>query len=70
MTFYNVLLLSWKGYHMKYIKPYLIYNNNQLKDLILKMPKNKDELKLVAGFGEIKVNKYGDDILKIVNKHR
>jgi superfamily II DNA helicase RecQ len=34
------------------------------------MPKNKDELKLVAGFGEIKVNKYGDDILKIVNKHR
>lgn len=44
---------------MKYIKPYLIYNNNQLKDLILKMPKNKDELKLVAGFGEIKVNKYG-----------
>ena len=36
------------------IKPYYIYNDNQLKDLILKMPKNKEELKLVYGFGEKK----------------
>ena len=50
------------------IKPYFIYNDNQLKDLILKMPKNKEELQLVAGFGEKKANKYGDDILKIVSK--
>jgi superfamily II DNA helicase RecQ len=52
------------------IKPYYIYNDNQLKDLILKMPKNKEELKLVYGFGEKKANKYGDDILKIVSKFR
>lgn len=51
------------------IKPYYIYNDNQLKDLILKMPKNKEELKLVYGFGEKKANKYGDDILKIINKY-
>jgi superfamily II DNA helicase RecQ len=50
------------------IKPYYIYNDNQLKDLILKMLKNKEELKLVAGFGEKKSNKYGDDILKIMDK--
>lgn len=50
------------------IKPYFIYNDSQLKDLILKMPKSKEELKSVAGFGEIKVNKYGDDILNIVGK--
>ena len=50
------------------IKPYFIYNDNQLKDLILKMPKNKEELKLVAGFSEKKSNKYGDDILKIMDK--
>ena len=50
------------------IKAYFIYNDNQLKDLISKMPKNKEELKLVAGFGQIKADKYGDDILKILSK--
>lgn len=51
------------------IKPYFIYNDNQLKDLISKMPKSKDELLTVAGFGEAKANKYGDDILSIVRKY-
>ena len=50
------------------IKAYFIYNDNQLKDLISKMPKNKKELQLVAGFGEKKADKYGDDILKILSK--
>ena len=50
------------------IKAYFIYNDNQLKDLISKMPKSKEELQLVAGFGEKKADKYGDDILKIVSK--
>ncbi|GLC31676.1 HRDC domain-containing protein [Clostridium omnivorum] len=51
------------------IKPYFIYNDNQLKDLIAKMPRNKEELQRVVGFGEIKANKYGDDILKIIKKY-
>ena len=51
------------------IKPYFIYNDNQLKDLISKMPRNKEELQTVSGFGEVKANKYGDDILKIVKKY-
>ncbi len=51
------------------MKPYFIYNDNQLKDLISKMPKNKEELQTVAGFGEIKANKYGTDILKIIGKY-
>jgi superfamily II DNA helicase RecQ len=51
------------------IKPYFIYNDNQLKDLIAKMPRNKEELQTVSGFGEVKANKYGDDILKIIKKY-
>lgn len=51
------------------IKPYFIYNDNQLKDLISKMPRNKEELQTVSGFGEVKANKYGDDILKIIKKY-
>ncbi len=51
------------------IKPYFIYNDNQLRELIYKMPKNKVELHAVAGFGELKVNKYGEEILTIMNKY-
>jgi hypothetical protein len=51
------------------VKPYFIYNDNQLKDLISKMPRSKEELKTVSGFGEIKTNKYGDEILRIVSRY-
>lgn len=51
------------------VKPYFIYNNNQLVDLISRMPQDKEELKKVAGFGEIKVEKYGEDIIGIVVKY-
>lgn len=51
------------------IKPYFIYNNSQLKDLITKMPRDKKDLQSVSGFGDVKVNKYGDDILNIIKKY-
>jgi len=51
------------------IKPYFIYNDNQLKDLISKMPRSKEELQSVARFGEANANKYGNDILKIMSKY-
>lgn len=51
------------------IKPYFIYNNSQLKKLIVKMPKTIQELQLVDGFGEWKAKKYGCDILEILNKY-
>ncbi len=34
--------------------------------LVLKMPQNKEELLKVNGFGNVKVEKYGEDILKIL----
>lgn len=50
------------------IKPYFIFNDKQMMDLLEKMPKTKEELKNVSGFGEVKVNKYGENILKIINE--
>ena len=49
------------------IKPYFIFNDKQMLDLINKMPKTKVELMEVSGFGEVKVEKYGESILKIIN---
>lgn len=50
------------------IKPYYIYNDSQLKELIVKMPASLEELKKVNGFGEVKAEKYGNEILDILSE--
>jgi superfamily II DNA helicase RecQ len=50
------------------LKPYMVFNNKQLDDIITHMPKNKDELLAISGFGQVKVDKYGDGILGIIKK--
>lgn len=50
-------------------KAYYIYSDNELKDLTTMMPKTKQELLAVPGFGQIKTEKYGDDIINIIRKH-
>ena len=60
----------WKKSKEEAIKPYYIYNDAQLKDLITKMPKNEMELQAVSGFGPVKVKKYGKEIIEILNQFR
>lgn len=50
------------------IKPYYIFNDAQMEDLISKHPKTKEELLKVSGFGSKKVEKYGDAILMLLNE--
>lgn len=52
------------------IKPYFIYNNAQLEDLIMKGPRTLEELQQVNGFGEVKVQKYGETIVDIILKYK
>lgn len=52
------------------IKAFYIYNNLQLESIIKLMPKNEEELKSVSGFGDMKCQKYGTEIIKIVNRYR
>jgi hypothetical protein len=51
------------------VKPYFIYNDSQLKDIISKMPTSPKKLIEISGFGEVKVTKYGADIIQIIKKH-
>lgn len=48
-------------------KPYFIFSNKTLEELINKKPKNKVELKQIEGFGNKKIEMYGIDIIKIIN---
>lgn len=50
------------------VKPYYIFNDAQMNDLLEKTPKNKEGLLNVSGFGNVKVEKYGDMIIEIINK--
>ncbi|MGG3873983.1 HRDC domain-containing protein [Brevibacillus laterosporus] len=49
------------------IKAYYIFNNNEMEDMIAKYPRTKEELLTVKGFGQVKVEKYGERILNIFN---
>lgn len=49
------------------IKPYYIFNDAQMMELLEENPQNKNELLRVTGFGPVKVEKYGDEILNILN---
>lgn len=52
------------------VKPYYIFTDVQINDLLLKIPKTKEELLAVKlavnGFGKVKVEKYGQEILEIL----
>lgn len=48
------------------IKPYLVFNNKQMEDLLEKMPKRENDLLKVSGFGKVKVDKYGTEIMEIL----
>lgn len=50
------------------VKPYYIFNDAQMRDLIEKNPKNNEELLEVSGFGKIKVEKYAEEIFKILSE--
>jgi len=49
------------------IKAYYIFNDAQMMDLIEKNPVTREEMMKVSGFGKIKIEKYGDDLLAILH---
>jgi len=48
-------------------KPYFIFNNDVLSELIIQLPKTKEDLLKISGFGETKVNNFGDELLTLIN---
>ena len=50
------------------IKAYMVFNNETMEDIINLMPKNIEELQQVKGFGPVKSEKYGQEILNIIKK--
>lgn len=51
-------------------RAYMIFSNNTLEQLVEKKPSNKEELLAIDGFGKVKLENYGDEILEIINKYK
>ena len=52
------------------VKPYFLFSNAQMLDVISKMPGTLEDLKKISGFGDVKCQKYGEAILEIVRANR
>jgi superfamily II DNA helicase RecQ len=49
------------------LKKFMICHNSELIDLAMYKPSNLDELQQIKGFGKQKAEKFGEDILAILN---
>ena len=49
------------------LKKYMICHNSELIDLAMYKPSNLDELQQIRGFGKHKADRFGEDILAILN---
>ena len=52
------------------IKPYIIFKNDELVEIINFMPQTPEQLYFIGGFSEDKINKYGNDIIAILDRYR
>lgn len=68
---YEELLVDFKNYReykskKENIRPYFIYNDDMINEIIELNPRNKKELIQIKGFGPTKIEKYGQDIIDIL----
>ena len=49
------------------LKPYMVFSNDTMEEVISAKPRCIDELMKIKGFGPVKCEKYGEDIISIVN---
>lgn len=50
------------------LKPYMIFSNETMEELVKYKPQNIEELRKIKGFGPVKCEKYGNSILGIISE--
>lgn len=45
----------------------MIFSDKTLEELLSNLPKDKKELKEINGFGDVKIEEFGEEIIKIIN---
>ena len=62
-------LKQWRAEKAEKMKManFMVCHNSELIDIAYNQPKSIDELRLIKGFGNRKAEKYGDDIISVLN---
>ena len=60
----------WNKSKEEKVKPYFIFSDKTLEELIALKPSNREQLLKIYGMGENKFDKYGVDILNIINLNK
>lgn len=65
------LIQKMKDYRLRQsreekVKPYFIFTDKQMLDIIEKRPSSIEELMNISGFGEVKCSKYGKQIIELL----
>jgi superfamily I DNA/RNA helicase len=63
------MLKDWRLEKSQYtgLPVYMIISNSAIDDLVRLKPQNKIQMQNISGMGDIKIAKYGDELLKIIN---
>lgn len=66
-----MILKNWrrKRAYEEQIKPYIIFSDSTIIEIVNRKPKNIDELMVIRGVGEKKINKYGKDIINLIDEY-
>lgn len=67
----ELLIKKMKDYRLKKsredkVKPYYVFTDKQMLEIIEKKPNSIEELMSISGFGEVKCSKYGEQIIEIL----
>jgi len=52
------------------VPAFVVFNDKTLIEMASKEPKTKEELSQITGVGELKLEKYGDDFLTVINNYK
>ena len=63
-------LRLWRSRKAKHdgLPPYLILNNRELAELVMKHPANITQLREIEGIGEAKAKRWGEEMLALLSK--
>lgn len=51
------------------VRPYIIFHDTTLKDMVLKKPVELEEMRRVSGVGQVKLEKYGSQFVGAIKKY-
>lgn len=54
----------------KNAKPFYIFSNKTLDELVTQQPSSREELKKIHGFGDVKIQEFGNELIEVIRGYR